>query len=190
MELILKKNEAEINESVAKGLLLVFSCVFLIAFLCLIGIFDIHISMIITILGVSVLALIIPSILILKLHIYHTVMKYYIVTALAVMVGTAYALFTFQAIIAFVILTIIAAFYLDRKLLCFSGVVTVAALFVSHIITSFHVFMPWIEPFNGLWDILQYGALPRCLQYCSCFFVDIVYDGKIQRIILTNENYK
>lgn len=65
-------------------------------------------------------------------------MKYYIVTALALMAGVAYALFTFQAAIAFVAPTIIAAFYLDGKLLCFSRVVTVVVIFVSHIITATH----------------------------------------------------
>ncbi len=41
-------------------------------------------------------------------------MKYYIVTAFAVMAGTSYALFTFLAVIMFVVPTIIATFYLDK----------------------------------------------------------------------------
>ena len=52
MELILRKNEAEINESVAKGLLIVFSCVLLTVLLCWVGIFDIRISMTILLLDV------------------------------------------------------------------------------------------------------------------------------------------
>lgn len=171
VELILRKNEAEINENVAKGLLIVFACVLLTVLLCWIGIFDIYASMTIIILGVSIITLIIPSFLVLKLHIYYTVMKYYIVVALAVMAATAYALFTFQAVIVFVVPTIIAAFYLDKKLLYFSGVLTVVALFVSHIITGFYMFQPWLEPFAGVKDIIRYGALPRCLQYCSCFWL-------------------
>ena len=171
MELILRKNEAEINESVAKGLLIVFSCVLLTVLLCWVGIFDIRISMTIIILGVSIIALIIPSVLILKFRVYHMIMKYYIVAALAVMAGTAYVLFTFQAVIVFIVPTIIAAFYLDRKLLLFSGALTVVALFVSHIITGFYMFMPWLEPFEGILDIMRYGALPRCLQYCGCFLL-------------------
>ena len=103
MELILKKNEAEINESVAKGLLIVFSFILLIAILCWIGIFDIRISMTMIILVASIVTVLVPSVFILKLHIYHKWMKYYVVAALAVMSGVAYALFTFQAVLIFVI---------------------------------------------------------------------------------------
>lgn len=184
MESILRKNEAEINESVAKGLLIVFICVLLTVLLCWVRIFDIRISMTIIIMGVSILTLIIPSILILKFHVYHMIMKYYIVAALTVMAGTAYILFTFQAVIVFIVPTIIAAFYLDKKLLYFSGAVTIVNLFFSHIITGFYVFMPWIEPFEGMPDILRYGALPRCLQYCGCFLL-ILFMMERYKILLT-----
>lgn len=193
MELILRKNEAEINESVAKGLLIVFSCVLLTVLLCWVGIFDIRISMTIIILGVSIIALIIPSVLILKFRVYHMIMKYYIVAALAVMAGTAYVLFTFQAVIVFIVPTIIAAFYLDRKLLLFSGALTVVALFVSHIITGFYMFMPWLEPFEGILDIMRYGALPRCLQYCGCFLLILFMMERYKRLLLqlkTEDNSK
>ena len=184
MELILKKNEAEINENVAKGLLIVFSCVLLTVFLCWIGVFDIQVRMTLIILGVSIITLIIPSFLILKIHIYHAVMKYYIVTALAVMAGTAYALFTFQAVIVFVVPTIIAAFYLDKKLLYFSGMITIVSLFVSHIITGFHMFQPWLEPFAGIKDIIRYGAIPRCLQYCGCFLLILFMTQKYRKMFM------
>lgn len=184
VELILRKNEAEINENVAKGLLIVFSCVLLTVLLCWIGIFNIYVSMTIIILGVSIITLIIPSFLILKLHIYHTIMKYYIVTALAIMAGTSYALFTFQAVIVFVVPTIIAAFYLDKKLLYFSGVLTVVALFVSHIISGFHIFQPWLEPFVGMKDIIRYGAIPRCLQYCGCFLLILFMTQKYRKLFM------
>lgn len=193
MELILRKNEAEINESVAKGLLIVFSCVLLTVLLCWVGIFDIRISMTIIILGVSIIALIIPSVLILKFRVYHMIMKYYIVAALAVMAGTAYVLFTFQAVIVFIVPTIIAAFYLDRKLLLFSGALTVVALFVSHIITGFYMSMPWLEPFEGILDIMRYGALPRCLQYFGCFLLILFMMERYKRLLLqlkTEDNSK
>ena len=193
MDIILRRNEAEINESVAKGLLIVFSCVLLTVLLCWMGIFDIHFSMTTIILGVSFITLIIPSILILKCHIYHMVMKYYIVVALVVMAGTSYILFTFQAVIAFVVPSIIAAFYLDRKLLHFSGVLTIVVLFISHAITGFYMFMPWLEPFNGMSDIIRYGALPRCLQYCGCFLLILFMMERYKRLLIqlkTDNNSK
>lgn len=184
MELILRKNEAEINESAAKGLLAIFSCVFMTVSLCWIGLFDIQISMTLIILGVSIITLIIPSVLILKVHIYHAVMKYYVIAALAVMAGTSYALFTFQAVMVFVVPTLIAAFYLDKKLLYYSGVLTIAALLVSHIITGFYIFQPWLEPFAGMEDIFRYGALPRCLQYCGFFALIFFMMDKYKKMFL------
>ena len=185
MELILKKNEAEINESVAKGLLIVFSFILLTAILCWIGIFDIRISMTMIILVASIVTVLVPSVFILKLHIYHKWMKYYVVAALAVMSGVAYALFTFQAVLIFVVPTMIAAFYLDKPLLYFSGAVTIVALFVSHIITGLYMFLPWLEPFESMQDIIQYGALPRSLQYCGCFLL-ILFMTERYRSLLIN----
>lgn len=184
MDIILRKNEAEINESVAKGLLIVFACVFLTVLLCWVGIFDIRFSMTIIMLGVSVVTLIVPSILILKFHIYHIIMKYYIVVALAVMTGIVYVLFTFQAILVFVVPSIIAAFYLDRKLLYFSGILTVLVLFISHWITGIYMFIPWLEPFQSLSDIMRYGALPRCLQYCGCFFLILFMMERYKKLLV------
>mgnify|MGYP003304329832 CR=1 FL=1 len=180
----MRKNEAEINENVAKGLLIVFSCVLLTVFLCWIGVFDVYVNMTVIILGVSIITLIIPSFLILKIHVYHKIMKYYIVAALAVMAGTSYALFTFQAVLVFVVPTIIAAFYLDKKLLYFSGVLTVGVLFVSHIITGFYMFQPWLEPFAGMKDIIRYGALPRCLQFCGCFLLILFMTERYRKMFI------
>ena len=184
MDIILRKNEAEINESVAKGLLIVFACVFLTVLLCWVEIFDIRFSMTIIMLGVSMVTLIVPSILILKFHIYHIIMKYYIVVALAVMTGIVYVLFTFQAILVFVVPSIIAAFYLDRKLLYFSGILTVIVLFISHWITSIYMFIPWLEPFQSVSDIMRYGALPRCLQYCGCFFLILFMMERYKKLLV------
>lgn len=180
----MRKNEAEINENVAKGLLIVFSCVLLTVFLCWIGVFDVYMNMTVIILVVSIITLIIPSFLILKIHVYHKSMKYYIVAAMVVMAGTSYALFTFQAVLVFVVPTIIAAFYLDKKLLYFSGVLTVVVLFVSHIITDFYMFQPWLEPFVGMKDIIQYGALPRCLQFCGCFLLILFMTERYRKMFI------
>ncbi len=184
MDVILKKNEAEINESVAKGLLAVFSCFLLTVLFCWLGIFDIAFNMTFIILGVSALTTIIPSFVILKLHIYHKWMKYYIVSALAVMAGVAYAIFTFQAVLVFVVPAIIASFYLDKKLLYFSGAVTIITLFISHIVTGFYLFLPWLEPFESMQDIIRYGALPRCLQYCGCFLLILFMTERCRRLFI------
>lgn len=97
MEIVLKKNEAEINETAARGLLVVFGVVLLTDIFGWIGIFDIFPDMTIILLVAAFVTLVLPAVLILKFRFYSTVMKYVIVAAAAVMAGTAYVLFTFQA---------------------------------------------------------------------------------------------
>ena len=108
MDIIIKKNEAEINENVAKGLLGIWGIVFLIDLLCWGGIFKIYFDMTVVLLLVALVTLVTPAVMILKFHFYNDIMKYLIVTATAIMAGTSYVLFTFQAVIIFVIPTIIA----------------------------------------------------------------------------------
>lgn len=184
MDIIWKKNEAEINETAAKGLLVVFAVVLLISILCFIGIFDIFPDMAICLLAVSFFTLVLPATLILKFHLYHNAMKYIVVAATAVMAGAAYVLFTFQAVIIFVIPTIIAGFYLNKRLLCFSGIVTMLSIVLSHIITGFYMRQPWLEPFFSMEEILRYGALPRCLQYAACFLLLLFFVDRYMKIML------
>jgi DNA-binding CsgD family transcriptional regulator len=77
--------------------------------------------------------------------------------------------FTFQMVIIFVVPTIIATMYLDKKVYLFTGIATCFNILISHIITGFILFQPWIEPFSGMKSIILYGALPRTLQYVCCF---------------------
>ena len=171
MDIILKKNEAEINEAVAKGLLFVFGGVLLILLLCWCGVFDVFWDMLIVLLVTSFITLFLPAIMILKLHLYNNSMKYIVIIATAIMAGTAYVLFTFQAVIIFVIPTIIAGFYMNKRLLYCSGIFTTIAIVLSHVITGFYLRQPWIEPFSGMSAILRYGAFPRILQYGGCFLL-------------------
>lgn len=184
MEIIFKKNEAEINESVAKGLLIVFSCTLIITLLCWFGIFDIYASMIIIFMIVSFITLVVPAFLIIKMHIYHSFIKYYVVAGLSIMAGITYVLFTFQAVLVFIVPVLLAAFYLDKRLLYFSGLLTIIVLFISHIITGFYMFQPWLEPFIGMNNIIRYGALPRSLQYCGCFFLVFFMMDRYKKLIL------
>ena len=96
MDIILKKNEAEINENVARGLLVLWGIVLLVDLLCWCKVFDIYFDMTVVLLLVSLVTLVVPAVMILKFHFYHDMMKYLIVTATAIMAGTSYVLFTFQ----------------------------------------------------------------------------------------------
>lgn len=192
MEIIIKKNEAEINENVARGLLIIWGIVLLVDLLCWSGVFNIYFDMTVVLLLVSLVTLVVPAVMILKFHFYHDMMKYFIVTATAIMAGTSYVLFTFQAVIVFVVPTIIAGFYMNKRLLYYSGMISVVAIFVAHVITGVYLRQPWIEPFMGMEAILRYGAIPRCLQYSGCYLLIFLMVNRYMEIILhivpTNKN--
>ena len=184
MDIILKKNEAEINENAARGLLGIWGIVLLIDLLCWIGVFDIYFPMTIVLLLAGLVTLAVPAVMVLKFHFYNNTMKYLIVTATAVMAGTSYVLFTFQAVIVFVIPSIIAGFYMNKPLLYYSGILSVLSILLSHIITGVYLLQPWIEPFTGIDAILRYGAVPRCLQYSGFFFLIFLMVDRYMELIL------
>ncbi len=184
MDYIIKKNEAEINENVAKGLLCIWGMVLLVDLLCWFGIFNIYFDMTVVLLVVSLVTLFAPAVIILKFHFYNDMMKYLIVTATAIMAGTSYVLFTFQAVIIFVVPAIIAGFYMNKRLLYYSGMISVVAIIMAHVVTGIYLRQPWIEPFIGMEEILRYGAIPRCLQYLGCFFLIFLMVDRYMGIIL------
>ena len=184
MDIILKKNEAEINENAARGLLGIWGIVLLIDLLCWIGVFDIYFPMTMVLLLAGLVTLAVPAVMVLKFHFYNDTMKYLIVTATAVMAGTSYVLFTFQAVIVFVIPSIIAGFYMNKRLLYYSGMISVVAIIMAHVVTGIYLRQPWIEPFIGMEEILRYGAIPRCLQYLGCFFLIFLMVDRYMGIIL------
>lgn len=171
MEPIIKKNEAEMNENVAKGLLCIWAIVLLVAVLCWAGVFNIYDGITAVLLLAASVTLAVPAVIILRFRIYNDRMRYLIVTATAVMAGISYVLFTFQAVIIFVIPAIIAGFYMDKRLLYYAGAISVIAIVMAHVITGVSLCQPWIEPFTGMEAILRYGAIPRCLQYAGCYLL-------------------
>lgn len=184
MDIIIKKNEAEINENVAKGLLGIFGIVLLVDLLCWGGVFEIYFDMTVVLLLAALVTLVVPAVMILKFHFYHDMMKYLVVTAAAIMAGTSYVLFTFQAVIIFVVPAIIAGFYMNKRLLYYSGIISVMAIIMSHVITGVYLRQPWIEPFTGMEAILRYGAIPRCLQYSGCFLLIFLMVNRYMEMIL------
>ena len=184
MDYIIKKNEAEINENVAKGLLCIWGMVLLVDLLCWFGIFNIYFDMTVVLMVVSLVTLFAPAVIILKFHFYNDMMKYLIVTATAIMAGTSYVLFTFQALFLFVVPTIIAGFYMSRRLRYYSGIISVTAIITTHIITGVHLRQPWIEPCTGREANLRYGAKPRCLQYLGCFLLIFLMVNRHMEMIL------
>ena len=149
MEIIIKKNEAEINENVANGLLGIWGVVLLVDVLCWSGVFDIYFDMTIILLLAASVTLVVPAVMIVKFHFYSNMMKYLIVTATAIMAGTSYVLFTFQAVIVFVVPTLIAGLYMNKRLLYYSGMLSVMVIILAHMMTEIYLRQPWIEPFTS-----------------------------------------
>jgi DNA-binding CsgD family transcriptional regulator len=168
MEDIYRKNEQEANEFVSGAIRVLLIFAFIFAIFCWIGIFSIYNYMVNGFLLTSLIPLVLPTILVNLLHINGKWLKYCLILCVVLVTGVAYVIFTFQAVIIFVIPSILATFYLNKKVMLFTGVVSILNIVISHLITGFHLFEPWIEPFIGLKSILLYGALPRLLQYLCC----------------------
>lgn len=171
MDILQKKNEAEVNENVAKGLIAVFGLVLIFSIFCWFKIFDIYYEMVILILGIAFFTLLAPAIAVLLFHCYNGWMKYFIIAGSVITVSSAYAIFTFQAVIIFLVPTLIAALYRERRVLCFSGILSMAGIILSHVFTGIYLYQPEIEPFKDMASIIRYGATPRCLQYLLCFYL-------------------
>ncbi len=169
MEAVFRKNEAETNEFAAKAFLFIYAFILLVGIFCAIGIFDINSSMVWLLVGTTFMPLVLPALLIYIFHIDRPWLKYLLVAGLGVSIGICYFIFTFQAVIIFVVPSVIAAFYMNKRLLWFSGILTCVVIMGAHIATGLHLFQPWIEPFLDMKSILQYGAVPRCMQYLLCF---------------------
>lgn len=184
MDILIMKNEAEMNENAAKGLLAILAVVLSVVLLCWGGVFNIAFHMTVILSLTALVTLAVPAIMILKFHIYHDMIKYLIVTAAAIMAGASYVLFTFQAVLIFTAPAIIAGFYMNKRLLYFSGVISVSAIILAHIITGIYLYQPWIEPFTGMGAIIRYGAIPRCLQYSGCFLLIFLMVNRHMEILL------
>lgn len=171
MKELFRKNESETNEFVSKSIRFLLICVFIFGILCWIHVFSIYNYMIIGFILASLLPLIFPTIIVNFLHVDKKWVKYSLILCVVLATGIAYVVFTFQMVIVFVIPSILATFYLDEKVMIFTGSVSILNIAIAHLITCFHLFEPWIEPFTGIKSIMLYGALPRIMQYVCCMIL-------------------
>ncbi|MEG1278712.1 MAG: LuxR C-terminal-related transcriptional regulator, partial [Cellulosilyticaceae bacterium] len=155
----------ETNEIVASAIRIIGLFILMVGVLCWINVFDIYPYIINSFIAASFIPLILPTVLVNVLHKDGKWVKYVIVTCIIVFTGIAYVIFTFQTVLLFVIPSIISAFYLDKKVMWYTGICTIVNIVISHFITGFKLFQPWIEPFTDLQAIMLYGAVPRIIQY-------------------------
>ncbi len=165
---IYRKNEYETNEMVSKSIRFLFIFIIIIGAFCWLHIFDVSAYLINGFILLSVIPMLLPSVLVDLLHICRPWVKYVLMLCVIIVTGVAYVIFTFQVIMIFLLPAILSVIYLDQKLFLFSGAAMCINILLSHLITGYHLFMPWIEPFSGVRSILLYGALPRILQYLCC----------------------
>jgi len=189
MKEIYRKNEFETNEIVSKMIRFLFGFVLIIGLFCWIGIFDISSSMINGFIIASLIPLLLPTLIVNLLHKDKYWVKYVLLLCVVLITGIAYVVFTFQMVIIFVVPSIIATMYLERKVYLFTGIATCINVLISHIITGFILFQPWIEPFSGMKSILLYGALPRTLQYLCCFGLLWALESRFSNFLTGFDNF-
>lgn len=140
MKEILQKNEAETNEFVAHAIRLILLFVLLFGVLCWIRVLNIYSYMINEFILSSLIPLVLPTILINLLHINQKWVKYASILCVILVAGIAYVFFTFQTVLVFIIPSILATFYLSKKMMAFTTVTSVITIALSHLITGFHLF--------------------------------------------------
>lgn len=188
MNELFHKNEFETNEFVTKCIQFLLIFVFFMGVLCWVKVFDIESSMINGFIFASIPLLLLPTLLVNLLHIDRAWVKYFLIACVVLMTGIAYVVFTFQIVLIYIIPSILAAFYMDRKMNWFVGISTVMVIFLSHFVTGFFLFQPWIEPFQGLKAILLYGALPRILLYICCEILLAVMCTRFESYLISFNN--
>lgn len=174
MEQLFNKTQYENNEIVAKAFIGISAFALVVWGCCLFKIFNFSIDAATFFVSITIIALISPVILIFVFHINKPFMKYVLITILTLMVGIYYCIFTFQMLILFVMPSLIAMLYMNRKLLYYSGIIMTATILLSHIVTNYFLLQPWLEPFTGIQNIIQYGAVPRIMQYGICYGILII----------------
>jgi hypothetical protein len=177
------QNEYETNEKVSKATRFLLYFELLIGVFCWTGIFDISYSMINSLIVATLIPLLLPTIIVDILHIGKPWVKYLIILCAVIVTGICYVLFTFQVILVFIIPTILGALYFGKRVICFTCVMTVINIAISHYITCFYLQQPWIEPFQGIKMIMLYGAVPRILQYLCCAVIIGMLNNRYTKFI-------
>ena len=165
---LLWKNEIETNKTVSKSMRLVLYFCFIAGFLNLIHIFDAVQNVMIKMNVLLIIPLLLPTILVDILNIKKTWVKYIILTCAVISTGICYGILTFQTVLMFIIPTILASMYFRKKELMVVMAESVCNILIAHLFSCYFLMQPWIEPFNGLKNIMLYGAFPRVLQYLCC----------------------
>lgn len=171
MEHIFNRNENENNEIVSRIFIGLAVFIVIIWLFCRLGIFDFDMKTATLFSSVSIVIISIPIILIYAFRINSKYMKYVLISILSLLMGLSYCIFTFQMVILFLIPSLVAMLYMNKKLLYFSGIMNLFVVVGSHIVTSFYVLQPWLEPFIGIKNIIRFGVVPRVMQLGVCFCI-------------------
>lgn len=181
---LIKQNEKQTNETLAKLCLWILLFEIIICLLSLFHIFDVPNQLLRNTFFMTLIPLLLPTFFIHIIHYHQENLKYIILFVLTFVVSTFYCFFTFQSIMLFVIPMILSIFYFDQTLFKTSYFIGMLGLLIAHVITSFYIPQSIIEPFTNPYMIMVYGALPRMLQYSLISFLlyilkNIIYTSLI-----------
>lgn len=185
---LLWKNEIETNKTVSKAMRIVLYFCFAAGILNLIHVFDVVQNVMIKMNVLLILPLLLPTILVDVFELKKGWIKYFILTCAVISTGICYTLLTFQAVLMFVIPTILASMYLRKKQLIVVIIESVCNILIAHLLSFYFLMEPWIEPFPGLKDIMLYGAVPRILQYLCSGSLFYILCNRTSKLMLQYHN--
>lgn len=177
---LLWKNEIETNKMVSKAMRIVLYFCFTTELLNLIHVFDVGQNLLIKMNALLIIPLLLPTILVDIFRLKKAWIKYLILTCAVISTGICYALLTFQT----VLMLILASMYFRKTQLIVVIVESVCNILMAHLFSFYFLMQPWVEPFNGLKNIMLYGAMPRVLQYLCCASLFYILCNRTSRLML------
>lgn len=179
MKQLFNRNEKENNEIVSKIFMGIAFFIIVILLSCWLGLFDFNRKAVTLFSCVFIVASNIPILLIYVFHMNGGFMKYVLISILSLLIGLSYCIFTFQMMILFMIPSLVAMLYMNKRLLYYSGIMEFTVVVGAHIITNFYVLQPWLEPFTGIGNIIRFGIVPRIMQLGVCFAILVILMNRI-----------
>lgn len=182
-EQVYRQNEYETNEKVSLATRLIFCFILATGVLCWIGVFNVETYIMNRLILATLIPLLLPSLIVDIIHMGEPWVKYVLLTCVSIVMGISYVIFTFQAVLIFVIPTILAALYFNKKVLNFTIIQTIFTIVISHLVTCFYLLQPWVEPFTNPKDIMLYGASLRVLQYLCIAIIIYMLSNRSAKFI-------
>lgn len=167
---LLSANEAAVNKLASRVSRIELYIMTFICILCIYGIMYVPGVTLSRMLQLIFIPLMLPTLIVDVLRIKKPWVKYVVLSCSVIAAGLCYAAFTFQLMLILIFPTVVAALYYNKRVMIVICAESVVNIFLSHILSHYVMFAQILEPFKGIRNIIQFGALPRIAIYL-CFAV-------------------